>query len=144
MSLTTWVVALISLSLPHEFTLVGNTSEKTQITHAPPGVITSEEFRSWQSHQGKQVCLFYWVPYPTRDGGPIVSVHEYPVVVAGQKTKIIEASQFMGQKQVVFVSYLQFKTPESSAMLYAKGLSLVPLSCTRLIRRSSITGHCCA
>ena len=124
MSFTTWIIALISLSLPQEFTLVGNSTELSQVTHAPPGVMASEEFRSWQSPQGKQVYLFYWAPYPVRDSGPIVSAREYPVIVAGQKTKIIETSQFMGKKQRVLVSHLQFKNPESSAMIYASGISL--------------------
>jgi hypothetical protein len=124
MPLTAWIIAILSVSLPQDYSLVGNSSEK--IAHPDfPGSSTTQEFRSWEAPQGKHLTLFYWVPNAPRDGGPAVFLHEYPVVVAGQKTSIRETSQFMGRKQHVLVTYLHFDNPESSAMLYADGLTQV-------------------
>jgi hypothetical protein len=47
---------------------------------------------------------------------------EWPASIAGQSTKVIETSIFMGRKQRVLVTYLHFTNPEANAMLYASGL----------------------
>ena len=49
-------------------------------------------------------------------------VSEFPARVAGQDTKIIETSMFMGTKQRVLVAHLGFKEQKASAMIYAIGL----------------------
>ena len=68
----------------------------------------------------KGAHLFYWTP-AARDLGPMVVVSEFPARVAGQDTKIIETSMFMGTKQRVLVAHLGFKE-KGSAMIYAIGL----------------------
>jgi hypothetical protein len=123
MTLTTWIIAVLSFSLPSEYALVGKSSDRIE-RPGPPGLFATQEFRSWQAPDGKFVALFYWVPSAPRDGGPMVVAHETPAVVAGQKTKIIETTQFMGPTQRVVVTHLRFTDPEATAMIYAKGVSV--------------------
>lgn len=123
MTLSTWIIAILSFSLPAEYVLVGNSSEQIA-RRGPPGQFATEEFRSWEAPGGKFAALFYWVPMAPRDGGPMVAASETPAVVAGQETKIIETSMFMGVSQKVLVTHLHFSHPESTAMIYAKGLSI--------------------
>lgn len=52
-----WVVAVLSLSLPPEFALVGNSTEQIA-RQGPPGLHATEEFRSWKAPDGKAVYLF--------------------------------------------------------------------------------------
>ena len=47
---------------------------------------------------------------------------EFPARVAGQDTKIIETSMFMGRQQRVLVAHLGFKDQKASAMIYAVGV----------------------
>ena len=121
MSATIWIVALLSLSLPAEYRLVGNTSERISLP-GPPGYYATEEFRSWQAPGGINLYLFFWRPRPPRELGPMTVAAERPVVVAGQKMKIFETSMFMGRKQRVLVTYLKFVDPEAKAMIYASGV----------------------
>lgn len=120
MSPVIWIIALLSLSLPAEYRLEGNTSERVSLP-GPPGYYTTEEFRSWQAPGGRSLYLFFWKPRPPRDLGPMTVAAEWPIMVAGQKTKVIETSLFMGRKQRVLVTYLNFADPEAKAMLYASG-----------------------
>ena len=48
---------------------------------------------------------------------PWQSSQNFPARVAGQDTKIIETSMFMGTKQRVLVAHLGFKDQKASAML---------------------------
>jgi hypothetical protein len=121
MSAMIWIVALLSLSLPAEYRLEGNTSERVSLP-GPPGYYATEEFRSWQAPGGRSLVLFFWKPRPPRDLGPIAVAAEWPAQVAGQKTKCYETSMFMGRKQRVLVTYLNFADPEAKAMLYATGV----------------------
>lgn len=117
---TVWLVALLSLTLPAEYRLQSNTTQAFPMP-GPPGTKTNEEFRSWTASGGRQLCLFYWTPYP-RDVGPMAVAAKYPARVAGQDTTIIETSLFMGQKQRVLVTHLGFKDQQGSAMIYAVGI----------------------
>jgi len=121
MSAMIWFVALLSLSLPAEYRLSGNSSERVSIP-GPPGFYATEEFRSWQAPGGRAIHLFFWVPRAPRDLGPMKVAAEWPVMVAGQNTKVVETSLFMGRKQRVLVTYLHFFDPEANAMLYASGV----------------------
>lgn len=123
MMLTTWLIATLAFALPADYSLVGQASER-MAQQGPPGRFANEEFRSWEAPGGKFLALFYWAPMAPRDGGPMVAAHETPAVVAGQQTKIIETSMFMGQTQRVLVTYLRFTEPEATAMIYAKGTSI--------------------
>ncbi len=123
MTLNTWIIALLSFSLPPEYALVGNTSERIE-RHGPPGQFATQEFRSWQAPGDKFAALFYWEPSAPRDGGPMVIAGRTPAVVAGQKTAIIETSMFMGITQRVLVTHLNFTQPTATVMIYAKGLSI--------------------
>lgn len=122
MTLSTWIIAILSFSLPAEYVLVGNSSEQIA-RHGPPGQFATQEFRSWEAPDGKFVTLFYWVPSAPRDGGPMMAVSETPAVVAGQETKIIETST-KGISERALVTHLHFSNPESRAMISARGLSL--------------------
>ncbi len=120
MTTTLWLVAILSLTLPAEYRLGDSRSERFPLP-GPPGLHTSEEFRSWNAPSGKSVYLFYWSPLP-RDLGPMVVAAEWPARAAGQDTRIIETSIFMGRPQRVLVAHLAFSAPRSSAMVYAVGL----------------------
>lgn len=119
MSVTFWVVAILSLSLPTDYQLVGNTTEQVEqdIRQA------KHEFRSWKTESGKTLVLSYWEPAPARDGGPAVFANRWPIEVAGQKTEIFEASTFNGTKQNVFAVYFRFEAPESTAVIWGTGFS---------------------
>ena len=120
MSIALLLAALISLTPPPEYRPADTRIEKFPIP-GPPGSETTEEFRSWNAPGGKSVYLFYWTP-SARDLGPMAIAAEWPARVAGQETRIIETSMFMGQTQRVFVAHLSFRTPQSSAMIYARGV----------------------
>ena len=120
MPVTVWVVAILSLSLPAEYRIADSTSERLALP-GPPGLYATQEFRAWNA-PGKSLYLFYWVPRAPRDLGPMTAVGEWPAHVAGHETRIIETSMFMGRQQRVLVAHLQFGPPESSAMIYARGL----------------------
>jgi hypothetical protein len=82
MNATIWIVALLSLSLPAEYRLGDNTSERVSLP-GPPGYYATEEFRSWQAPGDRSLYLFFWVPQAPRDLGPLVVAAEWPVRVAG-------------------------------------------------------------
>jgi hypothetical protein len=119
--LIAWIVGALTFSLPSEYELQDSRSMQVPL----PGLSKTvpEEFRSWQTPAGKKLYLFYWVPSAPRDLGPMVVKQEWPIEIAGQQTRIVETSMFMGTPQRVFVTYLRFTQPESNAMLYASGLS---------------------
>ena len=123
MALSTWIIAILSFSLPPEYLLVGNSSERVE-HQLDPDFFTTEEFRSWQAPDDRFLTLFYWIPSAPRDGGPMVIANQTPAIVAGQETKIIETSMFMGDAQRVLVTHLSFTNPEATAMIYAKGLKI--------------------
>lgn len=117
---TVWLVAILSLTLPSEYRPRSNTTQSFPVP-GPPGMTTNEEFRSWVAPGGKELYVFYWAPYP-RDLGPMAIAAEFPARVAGQDTKIIETSMFMGRKQRVLVAHLGFEDRKASAMIYAVGV----------------------
>jgi len=121
MTPTIWLVAVLSLALPSEYSLGATSSERVALP-GPPGFSATEEFRSWRAPGGKTLHLFFWVPRAPRDLGPMAVTAEWPASIAGQSTKVIETSIFMGRKQRVLVTYLHFTNPEANAMLYASGL----------------------
>ena len=47
---------------------------------------------------------------------------EFPAQVAGQQTRIIETTMFMGRKQRVLATHLGFKDQSASVMIYAVGM----------------------
>ena len=57
-------------------------------------------------------------------GQPIVLAiaAEFPARVAGQNTRIIETTMFMGRKQRVLVTHLGYPELKGSAMIYAVGV----------------------
>jgi hypothetical protein len=115
-----WVVALIALTLPPEYQAADSRSQRFPAP-GPPGSETIEEFRSWTAPGDRAVYLFYWEP-TARDLGPMSVASEWPARVAGQDTRIIETSMFMGRPQRVLVTHLQFAAPQARAMIYAVGL----------------------
>jgi hypothetical protein len=117
---TVWLVAILSLTLPSEYQPRSTRTQSFPLP-GPPGTRTNEEFRSWVAPGGKELYLFYWTP-SARDLGPMAVAAEFPARVAGQDTKIIETSVFMGTKQRVLVAHLGFKDQKASAMIYAVGL----------------------
>ena len=121
MNATIWLVALLSLALPAEYGLTGNSSERIALV-GPPGTYATQEFRSWKAPDGRALHLFFWIPRAPRDLGPMKASAEWPVSVAGQNTKVIETSLFMGRGQRVLVTYLHFADPEAHAMFYASGV----------------------
>lgn len=118
--MTVWLIAILSLTLPNAYQLRSNTAESFRVP-GPPGMTTKEEFRSWVAPGGRQVNVFYWTPYP-RDLGPMAIAAEFPARVAGQDTRIIETTMFMGVKQRVLVTHLGFPELKGSAMIYAVGV----------------------
>jgi hypothetical protein len=117
---TGWLVAILSLTLPNAYQLRSSTTESFPIP-GPPGMTTTEEFRSWVAPGGRELYVFYWTPYP-RDLGPMAIAAEFPARVAGQDTRIIETTMFMGRKQHVLVAHLGFPDLNGSAMIYATGM----------------------
>jgi hypothetical protein len=117
---TVWLVAILSLTLPSEYQLRDTRTESFPVP-GPPGMRTNEEFRSWVAPGGRELTFFYWTPYP-RDLGPMAITSQVPARVAGQDTRIIETSMFMGTKQRVLVAHLGFKDQKASVMIFAKGV----------------------
>jgi hypothetical protein len=118
---TVWLVAILSLTLPDVYQLRSSRTESFPIP-GPPGMTTKEEFRSWAAPGGRELYVFYWTPYP-RDLGPMAVGAEFPARVAGQDTRIIETTMFMGQKQRVLVAHVAFQDLQGSAMIYASGIN---------------------
>src|SRR5688572_29450474 len=106
---TLLIAALIALTPPPEY-WPADTRVETFPVPGPPGSQTVEEFRSWNAPGGRSVFVFQWTPYP-RDLGPMAVAAEWPARVAGQDTRIIETSMFMGRQQRVFVAHLTFRRP---------------------------------
>ena len=118
MNAALWILAALALSLPAEYKVRDETSERIELP-GPPGQFATQVFRSWSGPSGKSVYLFYWEPRAPRDLGPMKSAATWPARVAGQQTEIIETSFFMGRPQRVFVVHLAFKDPAATAMIYA-------------------------
>jgi hypothetical protein len=117
---TVWLVAILSLTLPNAYQLRSSTTESFPMP-GPPGMTTKEEFRSWVAPGGRELYLFYWAPYP-RDLAPMAVAAEFPARVAGQDTRIIETTLFMGRKQRVLVAHAGFPDRKGSALIYAVGM----------------------
>jgi len=122
MTSASWLIANLLLLLPAEYELVGNTSEEVPMGLLP-GASAHQEFRRWEAPGGRALHVSYWTPRPTRDGGPMHAVAEWPATVAGQSVRVYETDYFMGRKQHVLVTYLRFAAPEAQVMLYANGLT---------------------
>lgn len=118
--MTVWLIAILSLTLPNAYQLRSDTTESFRVP-GPPGLTTKEEFRSWVAPGGRQLYVFYWTPYP-RDLGPMSVAAEFPARVAGQDTRIIETTMFMGVKQRVLVTHLGYPDLKGSVMIYAVGM----------------------
>ena len=117
-----WLIAQLLLSLPAEYKLVGSTSEEVPMASLP-GASAHLEFRRWEAPGGRTLHVAHWQPMPTRDGGPMHAVAEWPATVAGQRVQVYETDYFMGRPQRVLVTYLRFAAPEAQASLYATGLT---------------------
>lgn len=115
------IVGVLSVTLPDEYRPVDSTSERIAMI-GPPGRYATQEFRSWRTADGRAIYLFYWVPSPPRDLGPMKADAEWPARVAGRSTQIVETSVFMGRPQRAFVVHLGFDRPEAAAMIYATGV----------------------
>jgi hypothetical protein len=118
---TIWTIGAIRFSLPPEFSLVSNQSG-TEFT--PWHEQVTEEFRSWETPDGKALHAFYWVPVAPRPGGPMVVANSYPAVVAGKDMTISETSMFMGKSQRVLVLHLDLSGAGSRALIYSEGMLL--------------------
>jgi hypothetical protein len=118
---TLLAAALIVLTPPPEYH-AADTRVETFPLPGPPGLTTVEEFKSWNASGGRSVYLFYWTP-SARDLGPMAVTAEWPARVAGQNTKIIETSIFMGRQVRAFVVHLSFRSPNGQAMIYAIGVN---------------------
>lgn len=121
MTTTLWLVAVLSLSLPAPYRLADSSSERVAMP-GPPGQVATQEFRRWTAPGGKALHLFHWLPRPPRDLGPMAVRAEWPATVAGQDTRIIETTMFMGRPQRVLVTYLVFTSPTAQVMIYATGM----------------------
>ena len=117
---TVWLVAILSLTLPNTYQPRDSTTQSFPLP-GPPGMTTKQEFRSFVAPGGKELYVFYWTPYP-RDLGPMTVAAEFPARVAGQATKIIETTMFMGLKQRVLAAHAGFPDARGSAMFYARGM----------------------
>lgn len=118
MELIVWTIAGIILSLPVGFKEVDRSAEQVSASYGPPGLTILEEHRSWTDEKGQMLHVFWWEPYPSRDGGPIEVIREWDQVVAGQAIKVAETKQFMGQKQKVFCASFEVKDPKAHVLIY--------------------------
>ena len=115
-----WLIAVLTLTLPSEYVPRSSRTQSFALP-GPPGMTTHEQFRSWAAPDGRELHLFYWTPSP-RDLGPMAIASEFPTQVAGQQTRIIETTMFMGRKQRVLATHLGFKDQSASVMIYAVGM----------------------
>ena len=112
---------IFSFIPPSEYKQIENIAEKIDFPDSS-GKFATHEFKSWKSPNGKKLYLSFWKPFPARDGGPMKVMAEWPVIVDGKSLQIVETSMFMGSMQHVFVTYFNFKKPDSTAIFYASGL----------------------
>ena len=108
-----WLIAILTLTLPSEYVPRSSRTQSFAMP-GPPGMTTHEQFRSWAAPGGRELYLFYWTPYP-RDLGPMAIASEFPTHVAGQQTRIIETTMFMGRKQRVLATHLGFKDQSAAS-----------------------------
>ena len=117
---TVWLIAILTLTLPSEYAPRSSRTQSFALP-GPPGMTTNEQFRSWAAPGGRELYLFYWTPY-ARDLGPMAIASGFPAQVAGQQTRIVETTMFMGRKQRVLATHLGFQDQRAAVMIYAIGM----------------------
>jgi len=93
-----------------------------QAMPGPPGAAAIEEKGIWDTGDGREFWLFHWSPMAPRPGGPMAVAREWPAVVAGQRTTIIETSVFMGQSRRAMVAHLRWSEPAAQGLLIGEGM----------------------
>ena len=118
----TWIVETLSLHLPASWELSSDSSERFELP-GPPGFYATQEFRSWTAPGDKALNVFYWVPLPPHDLGPMKASREWEVNVGGQPRTVYETSMYMGMPQRVLVTSLELAKPHATVTIYARGLT---------------------
>jgi len=75
----------------------------------------------WRAPGGKELRLTMWPGTPERDGGAMVIEESYEIVVAGQRTRLLQTRFFMGVESRVLVVYL--KRDERQYRIYGRNVS---------------------
>ena len=118
-----WKIGTLSISLPLEYQLQPKSSRRFELP-GPPGYYATEESRRWQAPEARELHLVFWTPRAPYPGGPLQTVAEWDVKVAGQKTVILETSMFMGIQRRLLVTHLHPADPTADVMIYVEGIEL--------------------
>ncbi len=88
-------IGVLSFEVPPKF--------KLQPPPAPRGEL---EVKRWQSETGASIEVFRYDQYVKQDRGGIVAATKDPIVVNGQRTKLIQTKIFFGEPKQVLAVYL--------------------------------------
>ena len=119
-----WKVGTLLISLPKEYQLHSESSRQYELP-GPPGYYASEDSRQWHAPEGREIHLIYWSPRAPYPGGPMQTIGEWDVKVAGYKTTILETSMFMGIQKHVLVTHLHPTDPPADVLIYVEGIELI-------------------
>ena len=121
--LKAWLIGLLLLSLPADWTQTRSGCAPVAGTAFPGGAAVEECSAVWTRGE-QEIYAFVWKPFPPRDGGPMVSAAEWPVTFLGRRTRIVRTKTFMGMEQDVLVVAAHIDTPAANVLVYARGLPL--------------------
>lgn len=68
---------------------------------------TREQTGLWRAADGRELQVNFWARLPPQPGGPLVVVRRSPIIVAGQKTELLETSLLQGHKAHARVVFLR-------------------------------------
>lgn len=121
-AMASWIVGVLMLMLPPQWTQTATTCEQVNVLQSPDGA-TTEECRGVWSDGAAELTVIVWRPVVARDGGPMESVEDVKGRLLGKDVLVSRTSQFMGTQQEVLVTSLTLTEPEAHILIYAKGVS---------------------
>ena len=76
----------------------------------------------WRASGQRELHIAAWSKFPTSDGGAMVAAQQSDIVVAGQKTNLVQTRTFQGSANRVLVVWLKGASKGSSYRIYARNV----------------------
>jgi hypothetical protein len=115
------IIGRLDVRMPDAFRL-RHRGQSDQAMPGPPGSMASEDRCIWETGDGREFRVLYWVPMAPRPGGPMQSARDWEAIVAGQRTTIIETRVFMGQTRRAMIAHLRFASPAAQVLIIGENM----------------------
>jgi hypothetical protein len=119
-AVTAWILGILMLALPADWTQTATTCAEVAVIDGPPGEMTQECSATW-TKGAAELTVIVWTPVVARDGGPMESVEDEKGKLLGKDVLVSRTKIFMGTEQEVLVTSLELTEPKAQILVFAKG-----------------------